>query len=151
MPDDVFGVPLHPLVVHAVVVLVPLASLGAVAVALVPRWRRPYGWLVLAITTVAFATVPVATRTGGDLEASLELGGPVAEKVAEHQEWGERVIWGVGGLWVALLALLLLNRGDRRGGVALVPALTIAAAAVATGLVVVTGHRGAQAVWNPTA
>ena len=32
MPETVLGLPLHPLVVHAVVVLVPLSALGAVAV-----------------------------------------------------------------------------------------------------------------------
>ncbi len=32
--DTVFGLPLHPLAVHAAVVLVPLAALGALAMAL---------------------------------------------------------------------------------------------------------------------
>lgn len=36
----VFGLPAHPLVVHAVVVLLPLAAVAAIAAALVPRWRQ---------------------------------------------------------------------------------------------------------------
>lgn len=150
MPDDVLGIPLHPLVVHAVVVLVPLAALGTVAVALVPRWRSPYGWLVLAVTTAALATVPVATRSGGRLKDSLTLGGPVLEKVDQHQSYAERVIWAVGALWVALLVLMLLHRAGRRGApMAVMGALSVVAAGAAFTLVVLTGHSGSDAVWNP--
>src|SRR5689334_10532250 len=49
------GLPLHPLVVHATVVLVPLAVLGAIVVVLVPAARRRYGSLV--VVTAAVATV----------------------------------------------------------------------------------------------
>lgn len=45
MPDTVLGVPLHPLVAHVVVMFVPLAALGTIAVAAVPRWRSTNGWL----------------------------------------------------------------------------------------------------------
>lgn len=37
---DVFGLPLHPLVVHGAVVLVPLAALGALAV-VSSAWSAP--------------------------------------------------------------------------------------------------------------
>ena len=39
---EIAGLPLHPLVVHAAVVLIPLTALLAVAFAVLPRWR----WLV---------------------------------------------------------------------------------------------------------
>ena len=34
--DDLFGIPAHPLVVHAAVVLLPLAAIGTVIVAAIP-------------------------------------------------------------------------------------------------------------------
>jgi uncharacterized membrane protein len=37
MPWFIGGLPLHPLVVHATVVLVPLAVLGALAIVAFPR------------------------------------------------------------------------------------------------------------------
>ena len=43
MFDLINGLPVHPLVVHAVVVLLPLAALGTIALAVRPAWRRPYG------------------------------------------------------------------------------------------------------------
>ena len=36
---DVFGLPLHPLVVHAVVVLLPLSALGLIACVLMNSYR----------------------------------------------------------------------------------------------------------------
>jgi len=150
MPDTILGIPLHPLVVHAVVVFVPLAAAGTVAIALVPRWRRPYGWLVVGAATIAFAAVPVATQAGKALRDSLNLGGPVLEKVQRHQDWGERMIYATGALWALLVALMLLDRSGRRGGfMVAVTVLAVIAAGVATGVVLVTGHAGSEAVWNP--
>jgi hypothetical protein len=151
VPDDILGIPLHPLVVHAVVVLMPLAAVGTIAIAVVPKWRDIYGWLVLGITTIVFATVPIATRSGGRLRDSLTLGGPVAEKVRDHQAYGDRMIYAAAGLWLLLVVMLLLHRTGRRGGLmVLVAGLAIVAALAALVLVVLTGHSGANAVWNPT-
>jgi uncharacterized membrane protein len=150
VPDTVFGVPLHPLVNHAVVVLVPLAVLGTLIVTVVPRWRTAYGWLVLALTGVAFASVPVATRSGRNLEASLELGGPALDKVQEHQEMGDRLIWAVGAMFVLDLVMMMMHRAGRPSGQAtLIGVLASIAGLVALVMVVLTGHLGAQAVWNP--
>jgi uncharacterized membrane protein len=150
VPDTVFGVPLHPLVNHAVIVLVPLAVLGTLLITVVPRWRSVYGWLVVALAAVAFASVPVATRSGRNLEASLELGGPALDKVLEHQEMADRVIWAVGVMFGLDLVLMLMHRAGRPTGQAtLVAVLASIAGLVALVLVVLTGHLGAQAVWNP--
>jgi uncharacterized membrane protein len=150
VPDTVYGVPLHPLVNHAVVVLVPLAVLGTLVIAAVPRWRTAYGWLVVALSAVAFASVPVATRSGRNLKASLDLGGPALEKIQEHQMMGDRLIWAVGAMLVLDLVLMLMHRTGRpTGQTTLVGVLASIAGLVALVLVVLTGHLGAQAVWNP--
>ena len=44
------------------VVLLPLTAVGAVAIALVPRLRGPYGWLVAAAAVASMVLVPVATH-----------------------------------------------------------------------------------------
>jgi hypothetical protein len=41
---NVFGLPAHPLLVHAVVVLVPLVAIGAIAAVLWPSLRTRIGW-----------------------------------------------------------------------------------------------------------
>jgi uncharacterized membrane protein len=150
VPDTVFGIPLHPLLVHAVVVLVPLSVLGTVVIALVPRWRGTYGWLVVAASAVSFAAVPLTTRSGKDLKESLTLGGAVLEKVNEHQQMGERVIWAVGAMFVFNLLLMLAHRADRPAGQRTAMAVLAAVAAlVSLVLVLITGHLGSTAVWNP--
>jgi hypothetical protein len=150
LPDTIFGVPLHPLVNHAVIVLVPLAVLGTLVITAVPRWRTAYGWLVVALSAVAFASVPLATRSGRNLEESLELGGPVLEKVQEHQEMGDRLIWAVGAMLVLDVAVMLMHRAGRPAGqTALVAVLASIAGLVSLVVVVLTGHMGAEAVWNP--
>ena len=64
MPATIFGVPTHPLAVHAAVVLVPLAAIAVVIAALWPAVRRRYGPVVLILATLALVSVPVAKESG---------------------------------------------------------------------------------------
>lgn len=68
MFDTFNGLPVHPLVVHGLVVLLPLAILGTIAIALRPRWRTRYGFLVVAAALVATMLIPVSTSSGESLE-----------------------------------------------------------------------------------
>jgi lysylphosphatidylglycerol synthetase-like protein (DUF2156 family) len=101
--DLINGLPVHPLVVHAVVVLLPAACLGTIALALVPRWRSRYGVLLVAIAAVATALVPVATSSGEALEK--RVGDP-----GRHAELGDQLIWFAIPLLVLVLALVVLDR-----------------------------------------
>ena len=48
MPNDFNGLPLHPLIVHATVVIIPLAALTVILFAVWPRFRSWAGPLPLA-------------------------------------------------------------------------------------------------------
>jgi len=153
---EINGVPLHPLVIHAVVVLVPMAALAAVALA-VPRWRWLARWPALLLTLGATASAFVATRTGEDLMESRGLESPLVET---HEEWGERLMIA---MWIfaviVVVAFLVLPHVTRLSGgkdrEAMVAALEkplmvllpLAAVAVLV-LVVITGDAGAKAVWQ---
>lgn len=63
MFTQIFGLPTHILVVHAVVVLLPLAAVGAVVLAVAPRLIRTYGLPIGVLMLLAVAAVPVATRS----------------------------------------------------------------------------------------
>ena len=54
MPTFLFGHPLHPLVVHAGVV-VPAAVIGTVLVAVWPRARSCWAWSAVVVTALARA------------------------------------------------------------------------------------------------
>ena len=154
MFDTILGLPVHALVMHVVVVLVPLAAAGVVAIAAVPRWRERYGVLVLAIATASLAAVPVATRSGGKLEDRLGAGGVVARQINHHQEWGQRVIWPTLAMWLLAVVLVLMERRGQQGrqdtAVKVVAVLAALAAVAAATAVTITGHLGSTAVWSCT-
>jgi uncharacterized membrane protein len=104
MFDTIQGLPLHPLVVHAVVVLLPLAVAGTLAVALVPRWRRTFGPLVALLATAGTALVPVATQSGESLVA--RVGAPSGD----HQVLGGQLLWFALPMTLLLWALVALDR-----------------------------------------
>jgi uncharacterized membrane protein len=150
MPETVGGIPLHPLVVHAVVVLVPLVALGVLTMALVPRWRTRFGSLVLATAVVVTALVPVATQSGEQLEESR----PESDLIERHAELGDSVLFGAVPLLVLAVALWWLGRRAERGAPVpgwlnvLVTVLSVVVAIAATVQMVLVGHSGAEAVWG---
>lgn len=150
MPETLGGIPVHPLIVHAVVVLIPLAALGVIAVSLVPRWRGRFGVLVVAAAAVSTALVPVATESGENLE---EVVGESA-RLERHAELGEGMIWGAIPLLVVAAVLWWMGwRADRdrpvpRWLALVVPVLGVVIAVVALVQVVLVGHSGAESVWG---
>jgi hypothetical protein len=110
LPETVRGLPLHALVLHATVVLVPLAALGTLACAVWPAARRRYGGLVVLGALVATVLVPVTTASGENLRARLGA----EELVREHARWGERLLPAMLVLLAAVLALVGLETLRRR-------------------------------------
>ena len=156
MFDLVNGVPVHPLVVHAVVVLLPLAVLGTIAIALHPAWRRPYGPLVVAAAAIATALIPVATSSGEELKG--RVGDP-----GKHDALGAQLLWFALPLLVLVLALVVLDRRTARvgasgasasgtGSMLNTVAVLAVVAALACGVQVYrVGDSGARAAWGGVA
>lgn len=149
MFDTILGLPLHALVVHAVVILVPLAALGLIAVAVRPAWRRPYLPLVALLATAGLAMVPVATMSGQKLEERIHVGGVIAQRLHDHEQMGRLVIYPTLVMWVLALAMLFLDRKRQAGrGMTIVAVLAVVGAVAAAGQVAITGHLGAKSVWG---
>ena len=119
MLDNINGIPTHALLVHAVVVLLPLAALGGIAVALVPALRRRYGGLVLLLTIVAVAAVPVTQRAGQRLfdRLSARFGPDDATQAGlmqRHADLAQKLLpWALlllAGVALAVLPPLLARR-----------------------------------------
>jgi uncharacterized membrane protein len=141
---DIFGLPLHPLVVHAAVVLIPLASLGALIVVVSARARERFGWLTVAFA-VAAAGAAITARLSG--EALAESLGGIAPLIATHRQWGELAPWPAVALAITLPAGLLIRSRSKPAWVA-AAALSVLAAVAALVLVALTGEAGARAVWG---
>jgi hypothetical protein len=121
LPETVRGLPLHALVVHAVVVLVPLAALGAIGCVIWPAVRRHFGALIVLGALVATALVPVATGSGRNFERQLGA----EELVRDHSRWAGRMLPAMAVLLISLVALVLLDIAARSSEAeieALVPA-----------------------------
>lgn len=144
MFDVISGLPVHPLVVHAVVVLLPLMAVVTVIVAARAPWRGALRWVVVADALVLVSAV-VADQSGEVLQGRLSQAG---EKVAEdHGELGGTI---PAVALVLLLTAVLAWFATRKGGV-LVPVSIVAvtlAAIASIGLVVAVGHSGAKASWE---
>jgi hypothetical protein len=157
--DLINGLPVHALVVHAVVVLLPLACLGTLAIAVKPAWRRRYGVLVVACAAAATVLIPVATSSGEALEH--RVGNP-----GEHAELGDQLIWFAIPLLVTCAALVWLDRRARASGhdqadrvdtpadpkrrtLTMAVAVLAAVASLATSVQVYrVGDSGARAAWG---
>lgn len=155
MFETVSGLPLHPLIVHAVVVIGPLSALGAVAYALVPRWRSWLRWLVFLAALVTAGAAFVARESGQFLESRVTAGQPPSGDLARHIELAGRLVYVTWG-WLVLVAVfcLVVPAALRRrettpvganvvGGV-----LLVAGAAALVYFTVVTGDAGSHAVWG---
>jgi uncharacterized membrane protein len=161
---EIGGLPLHPLVVHAAVVLTPAAAVMAVVYAARARWRWLTRWPTVLTTVAALATLLVAKRSGESLLSSrayLLQSKVIAERVQTHQALGNELV-----AVMAVFAVLVLVAAWTLGGpsaavsgwgeresrtVALdrvLSAVLVLGAVVVLVWVVRTGDAGARAVWS---
>jgi hypothetical protein len=152
--ETLFGLPAHPLVVHAAVVLVPLAALGTIAIALWGAARRRIGWIVVGLGVGAFVFALLAQGSGESLEERVEE----SELVEEHAELGDSMPWFALPIAVTAAGVMVLDRRRQRDDVDapswLGPAVIVVAVAAVASSVVGTvriaqvGHSGARATWQ---
>jgi len=149
------GVPVHPLVVHAVVVLAPLAGLTGLVYAAVPKWRWLLRWPLVVLAVAAAGASFLATQSGEWLLESRPELAPIVEEHEEHGELMRNVALGYAVLSVvAAWALgggsaLASGKGARETRFGIPVAVLLAAGAVALLVTVyLAGDSGAKAVWG---
>lgn len=168
MFEEFGGIPMHPLLVHAAVVFIPLLGLAAVGYAFVPLIRPHLRWVLAALAVIAPGAAGISKLSG---DAFFDRGiarGQITEGfipvIEEHQSFGNMTFWWTLALGIATLALVL----------AVAPRVAATATAVTTGpawrtnpilkwvlaavvtvltgvsfyYVFKTGDSGAKAVWD---
>ena len=158
MPMIVNGLPVHVLLVHLVVVLVPVAALLLIGQAWslpVRRWAGPLGPL---LCLGALVLVPLTTSSGNWLQDRLRP----APLIQEHADLGTTLLPWVAGMLVLSIVVFVLGRSRPEAeqpvvlpptaGVARVQ-LVVAVLATVVALVAVVqtfriGESGARAVWE---
>lgn len=148
------GLPLHPLLVHAVVVLLPLAALMVVVGSVWPAARRRLGILTPIVAIVGGGFALLAKQAGEALERQV----PETALVEAHTEMGNGpVVWAFFLIVVAVGQWAWFwwraRRADRPiGGARVITAvIAVVAIVVAVGTtidLVLVGDSGARAVWS---
>jgi uncharacterized membrane protein len=152
----VFGsfrdLPIHALVVHAAVILIPIAALLAIAL-LRPAWRMVLRWPLVAAIGLSVVLAFVARASGRVLEENLEeqTTGTVVGKAIEHHEQLADRLWILLLVFfvVSVLAALLLPRLNNPIAGGIVAFIVAAVAVVVIVMAIQTGEAGSKAVWNP--
>lgn len=146
MFDTITGLPVHALVVHAVVVGLPVMALLTVIAAVRPGWRAR-AWLIALGDALMVGAALVARQSGKNLQGRLsELGGTVI--AATHGREGTWM-WAFA-LALTLAAVLVWASARRTGLVPVAVVLAILTGVATAGWTVVVGDSGARAVWEQT-
>ena len=92
MFDTIGGLPAHPLMVHVPVVLLPLATIGVIAMTIRPSLVRSFGWVVTALAGIGFVGTVLAASSGESLEDEYRASGmTISDTLRDHGEMGETV------------------------------------------------------------
>lgn len=142
----VAGLPLHPLVVHIVVVLVPIAAIGAIIMAIWRRISRRVGSVIVLAAAAGAGASFVAKASG---EAFTQVRG----KPVMHAELGEMLPLIALALFLALFVFWLFDRGipgnrPRPVWIRLFAVVLVGIAILAIVWTIRTGHTGAESVWG---
>jgi len=174
MFDKIGNMPLHPLVIHAVVFGIPLAALLAFLFAF-PKTREWARWPLAIVVVGATLVTYVARQSGLAFEAALGIkpGNPVGNLILQHSQLANQLFYiMIVFAVIGLLNVFVVRKGapeSTEGAVSTegvstegaskqsaivrigLPILLVVAALAALTWVVRVGDLGARAVWNPTA
>lgn len=137
--DTIQGLPVHPLVVHFAVVLLPLATLAVIVAIYVPRFRKGYSFAALVGVFLGTGAALVAKQSGEALAG--RIGNP-----EDHANYGNILAWSSVAFF--LLALYWYRNSRQNVKANLSGNVTALAGVMILGLTFLTGHTGAQAVWK---
>lgn len=143
---SVAGLPLHPLAIHASIVLIPLVAIGALVMSYLPSFSRRYGKMILVIALFAQVSLFLAKVTGEAFEEILD------KDMGNHAELGEIAPFVTLPMVVLIYLRWRLDRSGATVGSVWVRRLTslalILASLASIAVIVLVGHSGAQSVWG---
>ncbi|MFC4533459.1 hypothetical protein [Sphaerisporangium dianthi] len=151
MFDQILGLPAHPLIIHAAVILIPLLAVGSVVYGAVPRVRPSIGWAVVLLAIAAPAAAFAAKESGEAFFDGMFAGGlpegALGARITEHQSYANPLLLSAVGLGVSSLLLVYSARKLGRITTVVLTVVTVLLALAAGFYVLRAGHTGATAVW----
>ena len=141
------GLPLHPLIIHAVVVLVPLSALGVIFLLVFPRFAPTFSPLILILLITSTVAGFIAENSGQSL--SNRVGYP-----GDHAEQGERLAKLILLFTLLYITWFVIYRKSIKFKAAdkllknSLNVLLLLTAIASTTLTFIVGHSGAKASWE---
>ncbi len=154
--SSIAGLPAHPLLVHAAVILVPLAVIALAVTGWKAAWRRNYSLPVAIIAVGGAVFAFLAKESGEPIEHSVKEAARAAgtqARFGDHPEQGDTAFVFAVVFALSAVAVWAIDRYRERFslpkqsgliayGVALVPG------ALALVTIAIAGHSGAKLVWK---
>lgn len=81
--DKIFGLPAHPLLVHAPVVLLPLGAVGVLLMVIRTKWFERYKWATLVVVGAGMLGAILAAGSGESMEEITR------RRAGDHAEAGD--------------------------------------------------------------
>ena len=135
------GLPIHALIVHFAVVILPLASASFIAMVYTPKLKSKYSFITVAGIVIGSAAAFIAKQSGEAL--AEKIGTPI-----KHADWATDLTIAAFILMVLTLIWYRSSKGRKSRVVTPLGHATVIAAIAVLGLTFLTGHTGAQAVWE---
>ncbi|WP_104082862.1 hypothetical protein [Cryobacterium sp. Y11] len=155
------GLPLHVLIVHAVVIVVPLAALCLLLTAFWPTARRRLGIVTPLVALAALVLVPLAVQAGEWLQSRIVNVTPL---MGTHTSLGKMLLpWVIGlfivaavqWLWYRYLAAAgarfasaVPSRTRRLVATVILDLVVLVSAIGSVVTVALIGESGSRAVWT---
>lgn len=146
-PEQINGLPAHPLLVHSVVALVPLASLLVIVAAVWPAARVRLGPVPPVVALLALVAIPPTVNAGEWLEDAI---GVENELIDKHTDLGGQLLPWVAVLFIAAVVAWLVQRrpSTPKAASVAVAVVVVVAAVGSTWMTYRIGDSGAKAVWD---
>lgn len=139
--DTIQGLPVHPLVVHFAVVLLPLATMSVIVAIYIPRFRKTYAFASVLGVFVGTGAAFVAKQSGEALSARIGL-------PKEHANYGNVLPILSAAFFILTLLWYRHWRTSRSNQVTILAHVAAVMGVGVLALTLITGHTGAQAVWK---
>lgn len=120
--NEILGLPIHPLLVHAPIIAVPTFAVAAICYAVIRPIRHTIGWVVMSLSVIAPLSVLGGWWSGHQfydfhIDMINKAGVPTSKfenLLADHLKYGDILIWLVPALAVVIWAFGGLNRRSQQ-------------------------------------
>jgi hypothetical protein len=152
--ETFFGLPLHPLVIHAAVVFIPLLIVAALVYVLAPQTRAKLNWAVVVLGVIAPLSALFAKLSGDAFRIRIVrrhlANAEILNNIDEHRHYGTITLYVAIALGLVALAAVLLPVLRQRTLAVWVPlaVVTVGLSAASAYYIFRTGDTAAHIVWQ---